>query len=297
MEKANYFLEAVARHAGPRRRRPHGGAPALRADQDGGQWNMFVALVRKHGLVPQSAMPETDSSSNTARTERGALTRLLRKGSRDLRALADGGADLERLQELKESTSRGGAPDARDPPRHPAARSSSGSGPTRSKTFHRDGVLTPLEFAERYVTISLDDYVCVVHDPRPSSEPGRTYTVEFLGNVVGAPPVVYLNVEIDLLRTLAMKTIVGGEPVWFGCDTGKMTNSELGRLGRGALRLRRRLRHRPVDAEGRPAGLPRLPDDARDAVRRRRRRRRRTPQVAGREQLGRRPAATRACGR
>ena len=29
---------------------------------DGGQWNMFVAVVDKHGLVPKSAMPETISS-------------------------------------------------------------------------------------------------------------------------------------------------------------------------------------------------------------------------------------------
>ena len=32
---------------------------------DGGQWNMFVNIVRKYGLVPKAAMPETDSSSNT----------------------------------------------------------------------------------------------------------------------------------------------------------------------------------------------------------------------------------------
>ena len=38
----------------------------------------------------------------------------------------------------------------------------------------------------------------------------------------------YLNVEVDVLRELAMKTIVGGEPVWFGCDTGKMSNTKLG---------------------------------------------------------------------
>ena len=96
------------------------------------------------------------------------------------------------------------------------------------KDFHRDGDLTPREFAERYVAVDLEDYVCLVHDPRPASATGRTYTVEYLGNVVGAPPVVYLNVEIDLLRRLAMDAIVGGEPVWFGCDAAKMSNSDLG---------------------------------------------------------------------
>ena len=39
-----------------------------------------------------------------------------------------------------------------------------------------------------------------MHDPRETSPSGRTFTVEYLGNVVGAPPVVYLNVEIDLMK-------------------------------------------------------------------------------------------------
>jgi bleomycin hydrolase len=82
------------------------------------------------------------------------------------------------------------------------------------KGFHRDGELTPSDFSNRYVTLPLDDYVCIVHDPRASSPLGRIFTVEALGNVVGAPPVTYLNVE--------------GEPVWFGCDVGQMYDTEQG---------------------------------------------------------------------
>ncbi|MCH7848333.1 MAG: hypothetical protein IIB53_08220, partial [Planctomycetes bacterium] len=33
--------------------------------EDGGQWNMFVNVIAKHGLVPKAFMPETESSSNT----------------------------------------------------------------------------------------------------------------------------------------------------------------------------------------------------------------------------------------
>ena len=226
MEKANHFLESVLdtrdRDVDDRTVAHLLSTPS----EDGGQWNMFVALVSKHGLVPLSAMPETESSSHTAPMNE-VLSQLLRKAARDLRTLADGGADLERLREHTESTLEAV---------HRLLAIHLGTPPHEFfwqwtddvKSFHRDGVLTPLQFAERYLTVSLEDYVCVVHDPRPSSEPGRTYTVEYLGNVVGAPPVVYLNVGIHLLRTLAMDTIVGGEPVWFGCDTGKMSDSELG---------------------------------------------------------------------
>jgi len=226
MEKANYFLAAIIATADrdvDDRTVAHLLSEPI---SDGGQWNMFVALVRKHGLVPKSAMPETFSSSNT-RGLNQALTNLLRKGSRDLRAEAAAGASVERLDEVKADLLEAA---------HRILVIHLGTPPTEffwqwtgeDKTFHREGTMTPLEFASQYVTIPLDDYVCLVHDPRDSSPPGKTFTVEFLGNIVGAPPVIYLNVEVETLRRLAMKTIVDGEPVWFGCDTGKMSNTKLG---------------------------------------------------------------------
>ena len=69
--------------------------------EDGGQWNMFVALVVKHGLVPKVAMPETKSSSNTRLMNRDIST-ILRQAARDLRARAADGADADDLQDAKE---------------------------------------------------------------------------------------------------------------------------------------------------------------------------------------------------
>ena len=187
MEKANYYLEAIISTADrgvDDRTVAHLLSEPI---SDGGQWNMFVALVRKHGLVPKSAMPETFSSSNT-RGLNQALTGLLRKATRDLRAEAAAGASAERLREVKSELLEAA---------HRILVIHLGTPPTEffwqwtdeDKNFHRDGTTTPLEFAERYVTIPLDDYVSLVHDPRETSEPGRTYTVEFLGNIVGARPV------------------------------------------------------------------------------------------------------------
>jgi bleomycin hydrolase len=34
---------------------------------DGGQWDMATSIFLKHGVVPQQAMPETESSSNTGK--------------------------------------------------------------------------------------------------------------------------------------------------------------------------------------------------------------------------------------
>jgi len=88
--------------------------------------------------------------------------------------------------------------------------------------------MTPLQFAEKYVELPVSEYVCLVNDPRASSPYGRTFTVEHLGNVVGGEPVKYLNVDIATMKDIAARTIVGGEPVWFGCDVGKMMHRDMG---------------------------------------------------------------------
>src|SRR5262249_46264607 len=94
--------------------------------------------------------------------------------------------------------------------------------------FHRDDEMTPQSFAKSYLDLPLDDYVCLVDDPRSSSPKGKTYTVEFLGNVVEGGITKYLNVDMALMKELARKSIERGEPVWFGCDAGKMPRRDLG---------------------------------------------------------------------
>ena len=85
LERANYVLHALQEIAD---------APVddrrlvfllERAMEDGGQWNMIAALVLKHGLVPQAAMPETYSSSHTRRLN-SVLRTLVRRAAAQMRA-------------------------------------------------------------------------------------------------------------------------------------------------------------------------------------------------------------------
>ncbi len=225
IERANYFLEAIIETA-DRDIDDRTVAHLLSAAaEDGGQWNMFVAIVNKHGLVPKSVMPETNSSSNTGRMN-SVLRNLLRQGAKSLReAVAAGGleaarackADLLRVIYRVLCIHLGTPPERFD-----------WQWIDKNREFHRDGTITPQEFAARYVELPLDDYVCLVHDPRPSSPVGRTFTVEYLGNVLGAPPVTYLNVDMSLIKDITRRTLEQGEPVWFGCDVGKMMSNDLG---------------------------------------------------------------------
>ena len=226
LEKANHFLEAMIATAD----RPVDDRTIAFLLQspvgDGGQWNMFVSLVAKYGLVPKAAMPETESSSNTGVMNR-LLVAKLRQGARTLRGLHAAGASPAELRAAKQDVLAvvhrilcihlGTPPRTFDWQWH-----------DKKKKFHRDPRMTPQKFARKYVTLPIDDYVCLVHDPRATSPVGRTFTVDFLGNVVGGAPVVYLNVEIALLKRLALRALRAGEPVWFGCDVGKQMDGEAG---------------------------------------------------------------------
>ena len=224
IERANYALEALLATCD---RDLDDRTVAYLLDSladDGGQWNMFVALIRKHGLVPKEVMPETESSSNTRRMNE-VLRTLLRQGARavreaGLRSQAEARAEKEAVLRTiyRVLCIHLGTPPDRF----------LWQWTDRDRTFHRDGELTPTEFAARYIDLPLDDYVCLVNDPRPTSALGRTFTVEHLGNVVGAPPVRYLNVEVSLMKEITSRQLLAGEPVWFGCDVGKMMSTEYG---------------------------------------------------------------------
>ena len=218
-ERSNYFLEAIIDTA-DRDVDDRTVAWLLeRPLDDGGQWNMFVNVIQKHGVVPKSVMPESKSSSNTPRMNAILLSQL-RQAAEELRqAAAD--HSLEALRELKQRYLTTiyrilcihlGAPPSRF----------DWQWNDKDRNFHREGEMTPLEFADKFVTPAPEEYVCLVHDPRPSSPIGRTFTVEYLGNVVGGEIVKYLNVDIQTMKQIAMQTITDGEPVWMGCDVGKM---------------------------------------------------------------------------
>lgn len=184
---------------------------------DGGQWHMFVDVVKKYGLVPKDAMPETASSSATAQMN-AALNHLLRRGARDIRKHAGDfsamQAELERVMDViyRVLCIHLGVPPQvfefqwRD----------------KDDAFHRVSEMTPTAFAAEYVTLNLDEYVCLVNDPREGHEYGKTYTVDRLGNVVAGRKVVYLNVPIETMKAATLQTILAGEPVWMGCAVGQM---------------------------------------------------------------------------
>jgi len=223
-ERANHLLEAIIETAD----RPVDDRTIhfLLSDPigDGGQWNMAMNLIRKHGLVPKSAYPESNTSSAT-RWMNTELKNILRSSACEIRAILEGGGTEDEAREHKEKRMAdvwtmlcihlGTPPKTFD-----------WQWRDKDDKFHRKGSMTPQQFAAEYVDIEWEDYVCIVNDPR--NEYYQTYTVDFLQNVAGGPPVVYLNVPSKEMKAVTRRLLEDGMPVWMGCDVGKEMDRKKG---------------------------------------------------------------------
>ena len=101
LERANYFLERIIELVDRPVDDRHVAWLLSRPLDDGGQWNMFVNIVKKHGLVPQAVMPETESSSSSSQMNR-ILLHKLREGAKILRDMAAKDASLDAIRDTKD---------------------------------------------------------------------------------------------------------------------------------------------------------------------------------------------------
>ncbi len=188
---------------------------------DGGQWTMAMNIYTKYGAVPKDFFPETASSQNT-----GEMNTQLRAALRQ--AVAHMYAHPENASQIAKQAVEEA---------HRILTIHLGTPPTsfeweyvdKDDNFHRVGEITPVEFWNKYVTAGLEDYVCLVDDPRTEHPKGKMIGIEHLGNVAGGTPTAYLNVDTAFMKK-CVRTILEeqGIPVWFGADCHPMMDRKDG---------------------------------------------------------------------
>lgn len=224
LEKSNYFLENILKtldQSTDSRIMTH----LLQGPvQDGGQWDMFVNIIEKYGLVPQSVMPETNHSSKSGMMNY-LLTHKLREFASILRSFKK--IKIKELRERKQQMISeiysllcmflGTPPKIFD-----------WSIKNKNNEFKRFTNIDSLTFYKKFTKINLVNKVCLIHAPMNNKQMNELYTVEFLGNIIEGKTIKYANVEIKELKNAAINSLKNDEAVWFGCDVGKAFNRELG---------------------------------------------------------------------
>ncbi len=227
LERANYYLEVMIEKAKDPiddRELQYLMGEVL---GDGGQWDMFVNLVKKYGLVPKYAYPESTSSSNTRELNK-YLVKVLHKYTVDIRKAVEAGKTKKEVSAIKEEAIQGV---------YNVLTATLGRLPEKfdfiaydkDNKLIEDKNLNPQKFFEKYVEMEIDDYVSLINAPTEDKPFGKTYTIKYLGNVIEGKEVKHLNLAIEDLKAAVLAQLKDGMPVWFGCDVGKDSFSEDGR--------------------------------------------------------------------
>ncbi|NOY50591.1 MAG: C1 family peptidase [Chlorobi bacterium] len=193
---------------------------------DGGQWTTFADNIKKYGLVPSSAMPDTYQSEKTSMMSR-LLRRKLREQGLEMRQIGNSRMSEEAKQQKKIDM-------LKDIYRILAL--SLGEPPTEFMWQYKDkdGNLsenkkyTPIGFYNEVIGLNLGDYVMLMDDPRHDYY--KLYEVEYDRNLIEGGNWKYINLPADEIKKFAIKSIKSNEAMYFSCDVGKQLNLNDGTL-------------------------------------------------------------------
>ena len=216
IEKANFALETIISFLG----RDHDDREVhfILKDpvSDGGQWDMFVNLVKKYGLVPQSLFPETFQSNGTQQTDFLVNAAIRGFAARAFNAYNEG-KKVDEIRKDKDETiekiyhmflNAFGVP----------PKSFDYEWTDKDNVYHIEKGLTPLSFFEKYVGEEIDCYQSLINSPTKEKPFYKNYTIEHLGNVYEGKKINHLNLPMERLKEVIIAQLKAGYPVWFGSD-------------------------------------------------------------------------------
>ena len=222
LEKANYFLDQIVSSADQdidsRLVQYLLAAPT----EDGGQYSMFLNLVKKYGLIPKDLYGDLPYSTTASRKWNSLLTTKLREFAETLRtALKERSADDSIIVTLREQMQREifrlMSLFMDIPPVQPNEQFT-WEYVDKDKKIHTIKS-TPLEFASKYAKLDPSTPVSLINDPRHPY--GKLIKIDRLGNVLGGDAVIYLNVDNETLSKLVVKRLQNNKAVFFGSHTPK----------------------------------------------------------------------------
>jgi bleomycin hydrolase len=225
LEKANYFFQNIIQTADmPLTDRKVNWLFASPSG-DGGQWQYGANLIKKYGVVPSYAMPETVASENTSEFN-STLNNLLRKDGMEIRQMIkDSQPTDERVQEMLSDVYRICVYSFGQPPVDFELSIKDDNG-----KMIEDPSITPKDFFKNYFAIDLNDYISVMNSPQTSKKYNQSYTIDTQGNIVGGEAEKFFNLPIERLKELTIQQLKANDTVWFGNDVGKQSERSKGLL-------------------------------------------------------------------
>ncbi len=193
---------------------------------EGGYFKFFISLVNKYGLVPENVMPDVSCSKNSKLLTQ-IFSEKIKKDIYKLLKLKKDNLDIQKIYEIKCGMLK---------ENYSILSKCLGQLPFEFDYEYRDldgkcvkiSNVKPLDFSKKYLTLDLNDFVCVGNVPMYNKEYNKLYRKKYNENVYKNSYVDFVNMPISVLKDLAIKQLKDGIPVGFACEMRKMRNNELG---------------------------------------------------------------------
>jgi len=257
MEKANTFLQYMIDFR-DRDMMDRELVTVLRGQPgDGGYWENFADLVNKYGVVPKEIMPETNSSGNTGMMNK-VLYQILRSDAVELHKMHRAGKSARELIAAKKKMlgtvyrflvlnlgeppreftwrykTKGRTPEEEEEGKGEAENDEDEDG-DEAGTIDGDETLeitaTPKSFFDEFVRVDLNDYVNIFNDT--TKDYGKHYQIRMSRNVYDGHDINYVNVDIETLKDIAIRSIRDGAAMLFAADVSYDQSSEHGIMADG----------------------------------------------------------------
>lgn len=168
---------------------------------DGGTWHMFLNIIKKYGVVPESEFIHTFHTENTS-----DINAIIKK------LLCSYGAKKINNTDVLNTVIK-------------LLYCSFGKPP--SNFVYKGRNTTPTEFGNKLNSL----FQCSTFINSPMHDLNKNYSVKRQQNVLSGLVSNYTNISIDLLKNLVIQELKKGNLVWFACD---MSNCDLSK-GKGIM--------------------------------------------------------------
>jgi bleomycin hydrolase len=191
---------------------------------EGGWWGHAVELIEKYGVMPKEAMPESPSSEQS-HLMFNLLCTVVRNDAVILRKMRSEGKPIEAIRAEKskmlESIYRILVLALGEPPREFAWRYADKDGKPTAPAKH-----TPQSFYKEIVGVDLSQYVSLGNDPTQPYE--KRFCYDRSRNIFEGADIDYVNIDMETMKSLARKSLLDKQPVWFGADMGRDQKADSG---------------------------------------------------------------------
>lgn len=225
LEKANLYLDAIERCRDKDYTDRRVEFLLTTPLQEGGNWQGFVDLVKKYGVVPKDVMPETFSSSNSSAMNEVLALRLQVAGVRIRGAKDQAEVDSQKRLALQDVyrilAMHLGVPPAQFSWRYIG----------KDKQLSPLKTYTPTGFYHEAIGAALDDYIAIYSIPTLPF--GKKYEIDLDRALLDGPNMAFVNCPVETLKEAAKQCLLADRLVWFGADTGQEMVSEEGLMAPG----------------------------------------------------------------